>query len=190
MRARRFLLARVPHRVMLRAKPVRNEHGMQLLELMVAVSIGAILMMAVYGSSMGFYRATNNNENQVVAANLAQQVIDNARNSPYFRLMTLLNGNNTVSQNLDLYDFPANPATAMFPRPLLRNQNTNSGMTYSQRSLDKLFNGTVTQTIDNLAPGDANNGQLRVSVLVAWKDTRGHHEYRTATTIAQTGIHN
>jgi prepilin-type N-terminal cleavage/methylation domain-containing protein len=168
----------------------RSQGGFQLLELMVAVSIGSILMMAIYGSSMGFYRATSNSENQVLASNLAQQVIDNARNSTYLKLLSFLNGSASVSQELSLYDFPPNPSAAMFPRPLLRNESALSGMTYSQSSLQKQFKGTVTETIDNLTPGELNNGQLRVTVLISWKDTRGPHEYRTATTISQTGIHN
>jgi prepilin-type N-terminal cleavage/methylation domain-containing protein len=168
----------------------RDARGFHLLELMVSVSIGTVLMMAIYGSSLGFYRTTSGNEGQVIASNLAQQVIDNARNSTYAKLLSFLGGGNSVSQSLLLYDYPADRSTAMFPRPLLRNLNVDSGMTYTQKSIQKRFNGSVTETIMNLTPGDIKNGQLRILVLVAWSDSNGQHQYNTATTISQSGIHN
>ncbi len=155
-----------------------------------AVSIGTVFMMAVYGTSMGFYRATTSGENQVIASNLAQQVIDNARNSTYMKLLSHLGGGTSASQDLSLYQFPPTPETAMFPRPLIRNLDASSGMTYSEASQNRSFAGTVTQTIQNLTPGEDSNGQVRVTVLIAWKDSRGPHHFQTGTTIAQTGIHN
>jgi len=162
---------------------------------MVSLIVGAILMTASFNSAMAMYRMSSSGENQVLATNMAQQVIDNARNSTFTKLKNLLAGGNTVSQTINLYDYPLNPATSMFARPLLRDESVNSAMTYQDESTAKRFNGTVTETLTDLAPGAAVNlGLIKVDVLVQWKDSRsgstGTHTYSTSTTIAETGIHN
>lgn len=155
--------------------------------MLIAVSIGGVLLSATYGSAMAMYRFSAGGENRVLASTMAQQVIDNARNARFDHLRDDLLGNNaTVTQVLNLYDYPANPKVACFPRPLLRDSN----LTYSTAAVAKQFNGTVKETLVNLIPGEMNNGLIRVNVLVEWDDTQGHHTYKTGTTISQTGIHN
>jgi type II secretory pathway pseudopilin PulG len=188
MRARKPQLVFVHPQV-----PARSERGIQMVELLVAITIGSILMMAVFDSATAMYRASASGENQVIATNMAQQVIDNARNSTYSKLRdTLLAGNVTATQDLPLYEYPTNPTTSMFPRPLLRNLDMQSGGDAHDalKIAAKTFNGTVTEQLTNLTPAEMQNGMIRVDVFVRWKDTRGPHTYTTGTTISQTGIHN
>lgn len=160
---------------------------MQLVEMLIAVSIGGVLLSATYGSAMAMYRFSAGGENRVLASTMAQQVIDNARNSRYSHLRDdILAGNNTVTQTLSLYQYAADPKTSCFPRPLLRDAN----LAYTSAATAKQFNGTVKETVVNLTPGEMNNGLIRVNVLVEWDDPQGHHTYKTGTTISQTGIHN
>lgn len=164
------------------------------MECMCAVIVGSVLLYAVYGTTSTLYKAATVNENQVLASNMAQQVIDNARDSTYNQLNTLCNGSATstatgsASQVLDLYG----TTSTFFPRPLLRNQGSGSGMTYSTASKKQIFNGTVTETLQTLNAYDATNytGSMRVNVTVAWTDSKGSHTYKTGTIISQSGIHN
>lgn len=163
---------------------------------MVSVTVGSFMLYAVYSGTALMYTASTNNENQVLASNMAQQVIDNARDSTYGQLNSLCNGtasstgtNTNVSQVLNLYNYPT--GNAFFPRPLLRNLNGAAGMTYSAASTNQLFPGTVTETLNTLSAYDPINctGAIQVKVICQWKDTRGPHTYKTSTIISQTGIH-
>jgi prepilin-type N-terminal cleavage/methylation domain-containing protein len=171
---------------------VRNQQGVHLVEMLIAITISAVLMMSAYSSGTAMYRASASGENQVLASSMAQQVIDNARNSTYRHLRDDVLGAGVVTktENISLYDYPVNPQFAMYPRPLLRNLATNSGMVFSDEAMAKAFNGTVSETLTNLTPAETENGMIRVNVDVRWSDSRGQHSYSTGTTISQTGIHN
>lgn len=172
---------------------LRNEHGIQLVEMMVSILVGTLLMLTSFNIASSMYRTTSSGENQVLATNMAQQLIDNARNSTYTHLRDdILGGGTNVTQTVSLYTYPSNPNSAVFPRPLLRNESSSgpSSMNYSQSSRNKVFNGTVTEQLTNLTPGNMTNGMIRVMINVAWTDSKGPHSYSTATTISQTGIHN
>jgi prepilin-type N-terminal cleavage/methylation domain-containing protein len=176
---------------------LRVAAGVSLMECMVAVVVGSILLYAVYNCTSLMYTASTTNENQVLATNMAQQVIDNARDSRYDELNYQCNGDptsgstGTNSQVLNLYDYPTSDPN-FFPRPLLRNLSTAAGMSYTTASTQQAFPGTVTETLTTLQPydPDARTGSMKVSVLVAWTDSRGPHKYTTSTIISQTGIHN
>lgn len=160
---------------------------MHLVEMLIAVSIGGVLMSSAFGSSMAMYRFSSGGEAQLLASTMAQQVIDNARNSRYSHLRDdLLDGATTATQSLSLYQYPSDPMRAFFPRPLLRNDL----LAYDPASTAKVFRGEVKETLINLTPGEMNNGLIRVAVVVSWKDNKGEHRYTTGTTISQTGIHN
>jgi type II secretory pathway pseudopilin PulG len=175
----------------------QNCSGISLMECMVAVVVGSILLYAVYTGTAIMYTASTTNQNQVLATNMAQQVIDNARDSRYDELNYQCNGDptsastGTSSQVLNLYDYPTSDPN-FFPRPLLRNLNSGAGMTYTTASNQQSFPGSVTETLTTLQPydPDARTGAMKVSVLVSWTDSRGPHKYTTSTVISQTGIHN
>lgn len=162
----------------------RQERGVYLVEMLVALVIGTMLMLASYGTQMATYRSGTTAQNQVLATNMAQQLIDNARNCTYSRLLTILNGSIQVEQTVPLYEAPT--GAALYPRPLLRSPD----LTYSSQADNQKFGGTVTQTLLNLTPGAPDDGMIRLDIMVRWDDTTGNHVYTTSTTISQTGIHN
>jgi type II secretory pathway pseudopilin PulG len=164
---------------------MRAEQGSYLVETMVALIIGAILLLGTYTTQMASYRASTNNENQILASNMAQQLIDNARNSTYGRFLTVLNGATTVTQDVPLYEAPTYQ-DPLYARALLRNPS----LTYTTAGAASLFNGTVTQTITNLTPASTTDRMVKLDVVITWKDTSGAHTYRTSTTISEHGIHN
>ena len=170
----------------------RNAAGFQLVEMMMATVIGTYLLTSVYGTALAMYRAISSGQNQMLASNMAQQVIDNARNSTYGYLRdTLLGGPGVPSatQQLSLYSYPTNNP-AFFPRPLLENLADTGVFTYSPSAQTSKFSGTVSETLLNLTPNNTTNGQIQVFVTVAWVDARGPHVHKTSTVISQTGIHN
>jgi type II secretory pathway pseudopilin PulG len=170
----------------------RTASGFQLMEMMVATVIGTFLLTSVYGTASTMYRAISSGQNQMFASNMAQQVMDNARNSTYGYLRdTLLGGAGvgSATQQLSLYSYPtANPA--FFPRPLLQNRADTGVFSYSPRAQGSQFKGTVTETLVNLTPNKTTNGQIQVFVSVAWVDSQGPHLHKTSTIISQSGIHN
>jgi type II secretory pathway pseudopilin PulG len=189
----------------------RSDSGISLMETMVAVIVGSILLYAVFSSASAMYVASTANENQVLASNMAQQVIDNARDSSFGELNAECNGGNPQSTAsgssfavLNLYGYTASSAgqPAMFARPLLRDY-ADAGLTYSQASKNKAFPGTVTEYLTVMSPyvpqypevppnivaGDPT-GAIQVQVVCAWNDSKGKHTYTTQTVISQTGIHN
>jgi len=173
---------------------------------MCAVVVGSILLYAVFGSASSMYIMSSGNENQILASNMAQQVIDNARDSSFGTLNLECNGSvqststGTSSQVLSLYQYPSG-SNPFFPRPLLRNTASTAGMSYSTASTNKPFPGTVTETLTTInayvpQPPDVAistgpaTGEIQVTVLCQWKDSQGSHKYTTSTLISQTGIHN
>jgi type II secretory pathway pseudopilin PulG len=168
--------------------PRRSAQGVYLVEALISTLIGAILLAAVMSSVGNFFRYSSTTENQILASNMASQVIDNARNQQFAHLLSLA-GAGTRSEQLNLYAYPGNPQNSMFPRPLLRNETDSTGMAFGSNTLSSKFNGTVTETLTDNSPGSPNDS-VTVSVLVTWGDQRGTHSYRTSTVISAYGIHN
>lgn len=167
-----------------------------MVEVLISVLVATVLMLAIYNAATASYRAGTRNEGQVLAINMAQEIIDNARNSSWNHLTVDLLGetagvpsSTTSSQVLSLYSYPSgNLQNAFFPRPLLANHDVASGFTYTNATLNQKFNGTVTETLTDLntTPDDA----IEVDVLVKWSDSMGPHTYSTSTRIDQYGVHN
>src|SRR5688572_5576594 len=99
---------------------LRKIKGAILIECLVSVAVAGLIMSFLLDSVTRTYRASSTNQNQVTASNLAQQVIDHARDMTYGDLLQLLNGDSSVSQTLSLYE--ANSAVTLFPRALARDQ--------------------------------------------------------------------
>lgn len=171
--------------------PGRNEGGWQLIELLVGVLLTSALSSAIVSDWSQMLRFTTKGQNQVIAADLAQEVIDNARNSSWNELIA--NSNGGVPQTLLVnrhYSGEAGPA--IFPRPLLQdwdNSSSGLGATYSQAARSGAFNGTVTETVTDNA-----DGSVRVTVNVNWQEAGQlagtTRNYSLSTLIAQNGIHN
>lgn len=172
-----------------RPQKTRSTTGTYLVEVVFAAGVSMVFLGGVLGITSSLYKAGTQNQNQIMATNMAQEVIDNARNSTFGKLQGFLNGQTSVTQNIELYDYPADPANSMFPRPLLRNTSSGSGMTYESITLENQFQGTVTETLTDLAPGSTTNGLIGVEVDIVWNDSTGPHTYTVKTEISQTGVH-
>lgn len=160
----------------------RNQQGAYLIETLVAALIGSILLLATYTELMGFYRQGSANTNQILATNMAQQMIDNARNSTW---QDLLNVAGTGWQDVPLYSMPSSTASTLFPRPLLRNPL----LAYSQQATNQTFNGNARERLilETTTAGDV----MRLQIEITWKDQKGSgHKYTEETIISKTGIHN
>src|SRR5437868_3915874 len=71
----------------------RDAAGFQLVEMLVTTIVGTFLLTSAYSTAMTMYRASSGGQNQMLASNMAQQVLDNARSSTYGYLRdTLLGG--------------------------------------------------------------------------------------------------
>lgn len=155
----------------------RSEDGVFLVEAMIAALIGCVLLLAAYSQVAALYRQGTSNENQILATNMAQQLIDNARNCTFSTLNTYANQGWTT---VPLY--VVNGTNALYPRPLLRNPN----LTYSAASTSQQFNGEVQERLTTVS-----GSVMRLEVRITWADQKGNgHEYRTQTLISQNGIHN
>jgi hypothetical protein len=163
---------------------------MYMIEVLVAATISMAVLAGVLSATSMLYKTATTNRNHVLATDIAQEIMDNARNSSYGKLLTTLGGAETVTQDLPLYAYPSDPSTALFPRPLLRNDDSNSGMTHTTASQNSRFEGTVSETLTNLTPDTTTNGLIEVLVDIRWHDNNGPHEYKVNTQIAQTGVHN
>jgi type II secretory pathway component PulJ len=158
----------------------RTESGMYLIEVMVSCLVGALLLLVTYGQVASLFRQNTTNQNQVLATNIAQQLIDNARNSSWNDLSAIASDGQW--QDVPLYQ--DSPGNALFPRPLLQNPE----LTYSDDAQANKFNGTAREklTIQNAAAT-----LLLLQIEISWTDSKGSgHRYNTETVISQTGIHN
>jgi type II secretory pathway pseudopilin PulG len=160
----------------------RSENGSYLIETLIACLIGSVLLLATFTQVTAMYKQGTTNENQIIATNMAQQLIDNARNSTWGDLSAIAD---TGWQTVPLYTVPNTPASVLFPRPLLRNPN----LTYSAAASGQLFNGQAQERL--VTVNNAAGTVLRLEVDITWSDSKGTgHEYQTQTIISATGIHN
>lgn len=168
--------------------------GMALVECLMAAVISTIVLLAMMQMISIQYRACTETENQTLAANIAQEIIDNARNVEYTSLTSLVGSGvgSTTTQDVPLYT--TSPTSTIFQRPALENRSDPS-MVYSNASLHSNFNAgannSVQVTLTRLAADSLNyTGELELAVLIKWTDTLGNHSYQTSTTISESGIHN
>jgi hypothetical protein len=163
---------------------LRNSKGAILIECLVSVAVAGLIMSFLLDAVSRTYRASSTNHNQVIASNLAQQVIDHARDMTYGDLLQLLNGDSSVTQILSLYE--ENSEVTLFPRALARNQTSTADLAYSLAAQNDIFSGTVTETLSSLQPA-SNAVQVRVDIN--WSDSSGPHTFSTFTQITEYGIH-
>jgi type II secretory pathway pseudopilin PulG len=175
-----------------RSTKVRNEKGVYLVELLVAVFISSLFAAAVASSMADSTRLTTSSQNQVLAANIAQELIDNARNTPFNTLATYCQS--TPYALLVNKTSSAETGPAVQPRPLLLDMSSHTWSTDSKRNL---FRGTVTELVQGLdtafAVTTANPPPyIRVTITITWIDgsTTNNKTYSLQTLISEQGIHN
>lgn len=165
---------------------MRDSRGMHLVEALIAVVLSGIMMAAIMKNLTSSQRFSTSVKNQVVASDLVQEIVDNARNLSWTEL--------TSPNIVGFHVLRVNQITAgqandpFFPRPLLQDQ---ANLTYTQNATKAKFHGDVEDSGQVAAQiVNLNNGSVRLFVQVRWRENGGVREVRNTTTISQTGIHN
>lgn len=181
MRSKRLVIS--AHAVM---RKIRNQRGSHLVELVVALGATSFVMLAAMQAWSQVFKMSTAGQNQVIAAHIAQEILDSARNQRYSTLAQYVG---TTHELLVNRTGAVQPSSPLSPRPLMLDfENLN----YKNYSVDggsvrgNSFHGTVRETIS-----DAGNGTLRVAVNISWPSENGRsRELNMSTLISQYGIHN
>jgi len=162
----------------------RDSSGWQLVELLIALVIAGFVSVHIMKGFSQLLCSTTSVHNQIAACDIAQQVMDNARNQTYDQLVA-----EAGSHTLVVNDTTGATIDPIFPRALLQDQ---VNLTYREDTKINRFRadasdgGIVTATILN-----NNNGTSRVNVHIAWSDPGGARKFHDASTlISEKGIHN
>lgn len=159
---------------------LRENQGFQLVELLVTVLIISIFMAAITDAMAKTYMQTSASQNQVIAANIAQELIDIARDTGY----------NTLSQastadgswhDVAVYGTAAATQPAYLLRPLMIYGSTSPAQ-------NNRFRGSVRQMLTNIG-----NNQVQLQIEVNWpaENSGGvNRQLRASSLISQYGIHN
>lgn len=158
----------------------RIEGGYQLVELLFAVGILTTLMASIMDGLSQVHRQTTASQNQVIATNIAQEIVDQARNADW----TTLNANMGTRTLLVNRQNTGDSGTGYNTRPLMLDMVS---QTYTPAASANLFRGTVQQTLTNVGAG-----RLRLTVNVSWPGEHGgaNKTLIVSTMISQYGIHN
>lgn len=159
---------------------MREQSGIFLAEMLVALLCSSILAAALIGNISETYRLSTSGQNQVLASAMAQEVIDNTRNTSYTTLASYIGTPYTLVVHKESAStvFPA-----IYPRQLMMNM---SDMVWTQQAQDNKFVPTVTETV---TAGPLAN-TVRVTVDISWFENGQGRTYSMSTIISENGIHN
>jgi type II secretory pathway pseudopilin PulG len=156
---------------------LRTARGSYLLEMLVAIGISGFLAVIMSMSLASTMRTSTSTDNQVVAATLAQGVVEHLRNQSWSTWPPV-----PYSSQLPVYSNDGVPANTYFPTPLLMDLSAD---TWSQGSTTNRFNGTVFLT---LAQGPTNTTDL-ATVTVKWNEVNAQKQYVLNSVVSQYGFH-
>jgi type II secretory pathway pseudopilin PulG len=155
----------------------RSEQGVYMIEMLMAIATTAMLLAALCDNLSLCTRFATSGQNQALAFSIAQEQIDNTRNTPYgslpFGTFTLLVNRNDSGQI----------GPAVNPRPLLLDTVNE---TWSTAARNNGFNGTVTETVST---GPYPNTK-QVVITVTWTEGTATRNFQLGTLVSQQGIHN
>lgn len=129
-------------------------------------------------------------QDQLIAANIAQELVDAARNQSWATLNANLGTTNLTGQFINRTQGTLNGGLTYMPRPVILDiaNNTYTPQTYNAVvGSGNLFHGSVNQTITAM-----NGSTLNLKVVVTWpaENGGGNHTLVQSTLISQAGIHN
>jgi prepilin-type N-terminal cleavage/methylation domain-containing protein len=175
-------------------KAARTEEGFALVEMMVAIVVISLLMMGVMDGMAKCREQGSAVQNQIIAANIAQELMDAARDQSWSKLLASAGTVNLAGNYLNhATGSLATGGISYIPRPLLTDPATT---TYSNQTWDttsnsgkNIFRGSVTQTITDLGTVPDT---ISIVINVSWpSETGGTAKQLTqSTVISQSGIHN
>ena len=158
----------------------RQEDGFLLIELLVAIVMSAFVAAALFDGYSTSLRGSVTAQQQITAATIVQEALDEARNQSWPNLQTLAAAG--TPQNLQVV---ASQSTMVSGRPLAINTDLSYASQY-QASKGCAFNGTVSRSFTSV-----NATTVQVTVSATWTPP-GASSAKTLTQsalITQNGIH-
>ncbi len=170
---------------MAKLKGRRGQRGMYLIELIAALAISGFLAVILGASLSSTMRFSSGAQNQLMAADVAQELLDRFRDYYVQNLYSVPNG--VYAVHLDSNDgvTPSNYPFALTP---LRFDVTN--LTYQGQTLASSFGGSLVGTVNvTLANGPNPATDRLVTVNVNWAENQAIRTYSLSTIITQYGTH-
>lgn len=173
----------------------RSDSGIYLVELLVAVFISSLLAAALAENMSETFRLTSSGQNQIIAAAIGQELVDNARNTTYFHQDASVPNLCHMLGSHSLQVNQANSSTSpVNTRPLMLDL---TNLDWTDDADDNKFVGTVQEVISDAgwgsyvdpALGPIPNG-MRVDITVSWAERNMNKTYSLTTFISRNGIHN
>lgn len=143
-----------------RRRPRRQNQGVYLVEILVAVMIGAMLTFALLHSASQSLRHATSTQNEVYANTIISQILDATRAIPYAEL----------AANVGEHDLLTNKVSSGESGPTIRPaplQLNTVDKTWQNTSKAGRFRGDVKYTIE----AGPELRTLRVKVTVSWQDS-------------------
>ncbi|MBX9571109.1 MAG: type II secretion system GspH family protein [Candidatus Obscuribacterales bacterium] len=166
---------------------VRLQRGIALVEMLVSIVVLSFLMIGIMDALSLTRRSATAVQNQIVAANIAQEMMDVIRNQNWNTIVAAAGTVTLSGENINRTAGSTSGLTYM-PRPLVQDQVANN---YSNGSRQNLFRGSVTQTISQ-PQGTTPNQTINVVITVSWpgENGGGRKSLTQSTMISEAGIHN
>lgn len=172
---------------------LRTESGVYMIELLMTLVVGALLSAALVNALSNTQSLASTSQNEITAAVVAQEQIDNVRNASYDSLT-----NGTYPLLLHKRSSADAGPTAVNPRPLMYDLTGLDWRTPSERAKltdktacaagDQLQNlGTDATVSEIVEDGPAANTKF-VTIKIAWSEGSRQKHYVMRTLIAQNGI--
>lgn len=164
---------------------VINQHGDMLIELLIAMGIATLIAAGVVQLYVQAFSLSNETQNQILAASLAQECVDMLRSLPYQTVLS--SGANHTAQ---VTDTKANCTDTIFTRPLLQDltafQYSAGAGTTTATGLNNRFQVVNNQVTVTITP--QVNSTLLVNVNLTYIDGTGSHNYSVYTILVQNGL--
>jgi hypothetical protein len=176
----------------------RTESGVYMIELIMAIATSSMLCAALVGTLAQTERLSTSGQNQIIAAALAQEQIDNVRNTLYGNLSA-----GTYSLLLNRREIGQAGPADVNPRPLLFDLYSHDWRTPLERAkgVDQTACAAATQfqqlgldaaitesVVDNGTSGQLANTKT-VTITINWTEGPDVRTYTVSTLVAKNGIH-
>lgn len=179
-------------------RKTRSEGGVYMIELIMAIATSSMLCAALVGTLAQTERLSTSGQNQIIAAALAQEQIDNVRNTLYGNLAAgtytlLLNrrelgqfGPSEVNPRPLLFDLYSHDWRTPLERAKGVDQTACAAATqFQQLGLDAAITETV---VDNGTGGPLANTKT-ITIVINWTEGQDVKTYTVTTLVAKHGIH-
>lgn len=166
------------------SKRTHRATGQSLVETLIALLICALISTVLSDTLGRFLSFSTGSERQLIARELAQQILDNARNQTWTQLQAGVANQGGASYTLLTNKYGGEVGPAISPRPLhLDKQN----LSWTDQSSTNMFRGTCRLALAYV-PGSTT--EINATATINWGDSRGPHSLTASTVISQFGIHN